>query len=316
MRIKLSYIVTAVLILSTTIFAFRAGEKGISVSDMKRSTTDRKLFKSFPLFNPSASEEGSITTQDNREDAVKEKKKKEKKKSKKKSKSKKKFPVSKKSAVQSRKHVTKSDSDVNSKSPYKRRRVGRSIETTFSYLTTVNANGSADPRANTGRKATLPQFSTVYIPVYSGANLTTEAQNQFNSQLSSAGGHRDKLFVLNEATPSDDDRTQYKILVYSQNGLQYVGSFESEASNTFPFKGKPSIESVDPSTYKEITRYLVLVESRNILASVLDDEAHLQSILKTAYRSDIKNQPSIGRDPNSNMEVYPVFPGIYVTLAE
>lgn len=153
------------------------------------------------------------------------------------------------------------------------------------------------------REMTLPHFDTLFIPIYSAENLTDRALKQFQNAFPSADPHR-KLFVIEREIAS----TGYEISVYEDR--QFLGTFVTDED--FPFRGLPQISKVEGGPFELHSRFLVFSDISENTNEVLNTENHLKSLLKSAYRSNLDPQMRIGKDPQFGLEIYMLFPGIFI----
>ena len=312
MVIRVKYLFFVGVLLVTAIIAFRAGEKGIRESKRSRSQNAEKLFRSIPLFNHSTpdvpeeitTENISTERENKKEKATPSEYKKEemKKKEEKKSKEEQNF----KGKNIKPKNSTSTFIENNASSEF----IG---STRFVYVPLAVQNDIAKKekpkQQKLLREKKLPEFSETYVPVYRSKHLTEEALSHFSQKFSGSQNPYDKLFVIGKEIAAAEGR-QYEILVFDEKGQNSIGSFSS-ASSTFPFQGVPSFERVNPTSFKEVSRFFV-ISNPNDISDILTDESHLQYIFSSAYKNTLDAEERIGTDPLFNLEIYTLFPGIYV----
>lgn len=153
------------------------------------------------------------------------------------------------------------------------------------------------------REMILPSFDTLFIPIYSAENLTNHTLKQFQNAFPSADPRR-KRFVIEREAPS----TGYEISVYDDQ--QFLSTFVTEED--FPFQGLPQISKVEGGPLESHSRFLVFSDTSENTNEVLNTESHLNALLKSAYRSNLDPQMRIGKDPQFGVEIYMLFPGIFI----
>lgn len=166
-------------------------------------------------------------------------------------------------------------------------------------------------RKENSRKKTLPEFSKLYAPVFSGSQLSQEALYGF---LFSFPGKNPsgKIFLLEKEISHSAKGSRYQVLIYDKTGKQFLGSFETVESQHFPMRATPMFIEVGDQQFKKSSRFFIISDSDQDLFSLLNHEPYLQSILKSAYHSTLDSQAFLGTDKNFNVNVYAIFPGIFV----
>ncbi|MBI3016850.1 MAG: hypothetical protein HYY62_02475 [Deltaproteobacteria bacterium] len=291
------------------LFAFEAGEKGVEHNRHSLSKTRQKLFKSFPLFNSTAVP-GEIQTQSTQEQvkSTEETKKEEEKK-------------------ELQDTEEKGKKDLDSRSPIG---VGDKFRGNDSYneqktnspqelplgASRVDAFGAPYSNHSVEREAasrtkTLPEISELYLPIYSDQNLSGASISDFYAQFPQ-DTPQGKLYVLGSEISGSTGQERYKVLVYEQHGLQFKGAFETTASSQFPFQGLPTFEPRQATQFQESSRLLVFADTQANLHQLLSEESHVQAILKSAYHSSLDPQTFVGTDSQWNVDIYHVFPGIFL----
>ncbi len=283
------------------LFAFEAGERGVEYSRNSLSKTHQKPFKSFPLFNGQSknSVPGDIQTQNTQEQvrSTEETKKTEEKKE-----------EEKKSTPTSQNENWENSAPTQSKqSGSQELPLGASRTDSFGVVISTEKASDTDLAS---RKKTLPPISDLYVPVYLDQNLTASVISDFYSRFPQESP-KGKLYVLGSEAPSGNGDTSYEILVYENQGAQFKGAFTTSASSQFPFQGLPTFESRQPARFQESVRLLVFSDTQANLQPLLSEEAHVQAILKSAYRSNPDPQTFVGTDFQWNVDIYHVFPGIF-----
>ena len=286
------------------LFAFEAGEKGMEHNRHVPSPSRQKHFKSFPLFSPqgSASVPGEIQTKstEGQVKTTEEDKKAEEKKGPHATEEKKSSPTSKYENWQ------RADNDAQSINPSNELPLGTSRTDSFGMI--IPTDKAYDPNV-ASRKKTLPPISELYVPVYLDQNLISSAISDFYSQFPQ-DTPQGKLYVLGSEAPSSNGEARYEILVYENQGSQFKGAFTTTAP--FPFQGLPTFESRQPARFQESVRSLVFADTPANLHPLLSQEAHVQAILKSAYHPTPDPQTFVGTDFQWNVDVYHVFPGIFL----
>ena len=290
------------------LFAFEAGEKGVEHNRHSLSKTRQKLFKSFPLFN-STSVPGEIQTQSTQEQVK---------------------STDEGSPTQSKKEEEKKEEkggkkDLDSRfrgndiyrenDSYNEKKINSPQELSLG-ASRVDAFGVLDldhsvEREAASRTKTLPEISELYVPIYSDQNLSAASISDFYSQFPQ-DTPQGKLYVLGSEVSNSNGQERYKVLVYEQQGLQFKGAFETTASSQFPFQGLPAFEPRQATQFQESSRLLVFADTQSNLRQLLSEESHVQAILKSAYHSSLDPQTFVGTDSQWNVDVYHVFPGIFL----
>src|SRR3989338_10907433 len=287
------------------LFVFEAGEKGVEPNRHFPSKTYQKPFKSFPLFAPQGSVPGDIQTKSTegqvkfteenqkKEESLPQEKEEEE---------------NKKDMRNPDPHFRGDDIHGEQKTSPKESPLGTSRTDSFGVI--IPTDKAIDPDLASLRKKTLPQISELYVPVYSDQNLTSDILSDFYAHFTK-DSPEGKLYVLgSEASSSNGD--SYEILVYENQGAQLKGTFTTTASSQFPFQGLPIFEPRQPARFEQSMRLLVFAQSQADLHQLLSQEAHVQAILKSAYHPNPDPQTFVGTDFEWNVDVYHVFPGIFL----
>lgn len=302
--LKIRHFILGVFLVIALLFVFEAGEKGVEHNSHSATRGYPKTFKSFPLFNSQVPQDaGNIQTQNTNEhvkttdESKKEedKKNEDKKNEEKKKEEEKLSPVSQENV---QKNIT-TDSDL----PLGASRVD-------SFWGGRQENNVQ--RDSASRIKTLPEISALYVPVYADQNLSASVLSDFSSRFPHENP-QGKLYVLgSELSSSGTGETQYEILVYENQGFQFKGAFATTASADFPFRGIPTFQPAQQAQFQESARHLVFTDPQADVAQLLSQEAHVQAILKSAYHPQLDPQTFIGTDSQWNVDVYHVFPGIFL----
>ena len=292
------YIFISMLLASVLFLAFRAGQQGSSQKPENKAVS-QKLFRSFPLFDSSS--EKSVTTEMETEDAGPAE------------------PSAEPSAEpkKSQKQI-KPPKTIQDAVPLKRKEpVSNDFLPSFSsaFIQTADALGGQTEknRKQQLRHKTIPHFSEVFIPVYTQENFDVSAFAGFDSSTDLSG----MIFVIEKEipsgdSPSGDSGSSYEILVYAEEGGRFITAIETRRTTHFPFIGVPRFTRVRQQAFTRSTRFFIFSDSFEQSEALLNDEDHAGSILKTAYRSSLEKQTFVGTDPRFGLNIYSLFPGIYL----
>jgi len=301
---NLRYIFFGALLTTAMFLAFHAGNQAVR----GKNVPAQKLFKSFHQLKPSVRPE--MTTEMTNEIAVPEKKKIQKPKIEKtKEINKKDLELrtqgnfkhyvsyeAKDKEPNNNVIVAQDDFPVDAKTPLAEK--AKAPEGTsrliagdqFQRVTVIS-------RDNGTPQGVVPRFTEVYVPIYTAANV---------NGLDTNG----RSLVIERAIASAGDASSYQILVYNADGTQFLGAIQSAMSPKFPFQGLPALQRVEGNSFEATTRFIIFTEEPS--QDILQDQAHMESILESAYRATLDSQTFIGTDPNFGLDIYTLFPGIYL----
>ncbi|HBQ21315.1 MAG: hypothetical protein A2Z91_06040 [Deltaproteobacteria bacterium GWA2_38_16] len=302
MQSYLKYFVFGVLLVTATFLAFQAGKKGIKHSPSVQSS--HKLFRSFPVLTNSELRESGIKAQDN---SAQEKPSSEVESKKSDSKEKDQENETKNKKKESKDNKEIKGEDPSSTSLKKVLDAHQDGSENFWSVMRMGEDGLKDRNKGAlARKKGLPSFSSIYVPAYTVEQLTEGALYGFSASFPQ-DSPQGKLFVLEKQIGS-----RYEVHVYEQNGLQFRGAFETLEADTFPFQGIPSFQKVEASQFEHTSRFLVFTGSKGEIEELLSQESNVQSLFQTAYRSELDPQTFLGNDANFQLDLYKLFPGIFV----
>src|SRR3989338_9695168 len=269
----LKYAFFSFLLLSAAFLAFEAGEKG---GDALPKSASQKLFKSFPALKEDFQKQMQVQTQN--ENATKEASEKDEKD--------KKEEDSKKDK-QSENGFTREVFVAEGNSKMSPNPVNR-LDT---FGTTLIASEKPVDRKR-DRKILLPQISNAYIPAYH----TPQG-----------------VMVVNRQVSVNEYGRQYEIHMYDETGKKFQGSFVSEASLEFPFQGLPKFHAVNEEQFTQSSRYFVFRDiSSQSTQKLLNSEPFVSSLIQSSSRNTLDQKSYLGQDPNSNLKMYQLYPGVYM----
>jgi len=269
----LKYAFFSFLLLSAAFLAFEAGEKG---GDSLPKSASQKLFKSFPDLKEDFQKQMQVQTQN--ENTLPEASQKDEK-----NKKEEEVKKDKQSTNGFTHEVFVSEGNAKmSQSPVNRL---DTFGTTF-----IASEKSVDRKRD--RKILLPQISNAYIPVYH----TPQGVMVINSQVS-----------VNEYG------RQYEIHLYDETGKNFQGTFVSEPSFEFPFQGLPKFHAVNEEQFTQSSRYFVFRDiSSQSTQKLLHSEPFVSSLIQSSSRDTLDQKAFLGKDSNSNLKMYQLYPGVYV----
>lgn len=241
------------------------------------------------------------------------------KKEKKESESQEKRPEEKQSV---QKDLTITESDI--KYPEKEGVESKNSESSSTILLIQQAQNKREFLKTSERQIVMPAFNNIFIPVYSTENLTDQILKSFQNSFPSADP-RNKLFViekgdssasalLGSATSGFGLGMTYEIAVYGED-RQFLGTFTTDEDSSFPFRGLPQFLKVEGNQFESSSRFLIFSDASQNTNAVLNTESHLETLLKSVYQPNLDPQLRIGQDPKSGLEIYTLFPGIFIATS-
>lgn len=298
------YVLFGILLMGVMFLGFEAGKKGLDKSTPK---TSGKPFRSFPLLSDPKKEESLLQKNGEIQKPVtpEEKKTEEKKLEEKK--------VEENKVEEIRKVEEKNSATEDVENPSVSR-MG-SFSDIVNYLLFLDHQKEKNKEKSSNlRVKTLPQFSTIYLPVYADNQLGTEALQGFSTAFPGQTISQ-KRFVLEKEIATSSKGSRYQVMVYDISGKQFLGSFETMESVAFPFRGIPIFTSVeDTNLFPKNSRFIIISDSDKDITNFLNHEPYLHSILKTAYRHELNAQTFLGNHKESNLNIYTIFPGVFLAL--
>lgn len=161
------------------------------------------------------------------------------------------------------------------------------------------------------RQIVMPSFDAVFVPAYSVENFTDLAIERFQKTFP-ALNPRDNTFVIEREMASSDEGKSYEISVYDKEGKKFLGTFETDQTPSFPFRGLPQFLKAEGGQFDSSSRFLIFSDISESTREVLSSEEHFLTIFQDVYQSTSDPGLFIGKDPKSGYEIYTLFPGIFI----
>lgn len=164
------------------------------------------------------------------------------------------------------------------------------------------------------RQIVMPSFDAVFVPAYSVENFTDLTIEQFQKTFPAQDkmNPRDLTFVIEREIASSDKGKGYEISVYDKEGKKFLGTFETDQTPSFPFRGLPQFLKAGGGQFDSSSRFLIFSDISESTREVLSSEEHFLTVFQNVYQSIPDPGLFIGKDPKSGYEIYTLFPGIFV----